>query len=543
MFNFGEQLPDTVDYARRWGDYYGEIDERAQRRWANRELRRGVDEENRYNLDRARSNQSAYANRAGLFETADQRFAGMNRRDVPNATPTGPGRNAVGGTGPANLTPDAAANEAAPPAPQGLAEQALASRDLSVRTAPVRISELTEAQRAAWSAYAHAVRTNPVAQSVSPMLRASRERPGVTEAQRAEARARLRQAGLDIENGRLVRVRSPNDVDAEGLVWPGPLGATTDPNAPSATATIPPPIEPGVEDTTVDTPDTAPYRGPNTQVNPGGLEPPDAAFYRGDPDTSAALQPTPEMRMLETVVQDQLRLAQVAASHGRNAEAEQFFAQALQSQAAYIHQERLTMLRAASQGHRTALADLLGLYSGRPANTTRLAPTGEDRNRFHIEVLNNEGQWISATSNPLTMGQLFERAEYLVDREAVAARSESNAEIIRASIAAGADIQVAQINALSAEQDRYVRAMIANADNETRERIARGEGRLVVDSTNNRAYYEYQEIGPNGEPVPVIVNLSEQDVRVPDTNGRRTERQVVGRRVTGVAGVTGSGAN
>lgn len=512
MIDFVGRTTSVVDEAAKWGNYFGEIDNRAQRRWMDREARQRYDEENRYQLDRAQSNRGAYNDRAGLFTGADASFGNMEQRDVPMATPTGP----------ANIAPPTSSGLATEPqgVPTNVTRQPGTGTDQAFRpqhptnlVTPLTPRDMTREQSRAWFAYVNATRRFNIGSG-----RMDRPRGGVSNEEIQRHLRNLREVGIELRNGNPVSIRpghlDPTDPgEYSQFSWPGNLPEGNEPT-----------VDPQADLQSSDQAPSAATSGPGSP------------FYSGDPDTSGMLQATPEMRMIETVVQDNLRLADVAARHGRNVEAEQHMAQALQAQASLLQQSRLVMLRAGAQGHRTALADLLGLYSGRPAGTTRIAETNDGTNRFHIQVETRNG-WTTATANPLTMDELFARAEYLVDREAVAARSEANTEIIRANIAAGADIRVAQINAMSNQQEQIVRAAIANADNQTRERIARGDVDFVVDSTNNVAYLRSYETGPNGEMVPVITRMGEEEVQVPSVDGNRTEQQMVGRRVTGVAGL------
>lgn len=500
MIDFVGRTTSVVDEAAKWGNYFGQIDNRAQQRWMDREARARYDEENRYQLERAQSNRGAYNDRAGLFTGADASFGNMEQRDVPMATPTGPVNIAPPTSGGLTTEPQATpnivdANSIGANMPyiagrhsgRQVGEAVMYPHLFGQAIMPEE--QMNQSQRTAWRTYQRALR---------------RHATGRTAASGDETVVRAYNAA--IATGAIAEPQNRR------AYYQAPEGSDL------------PQVDPQADLQSSDQAPSAATSGPGSP------------FYSGDPDTSGMLQATPEMRMIETVVQDNLRLADVAAKHGRNVEAEQHMAQALQAQASLLQQSRLVMLRASAQGHRTALADLLGLYSGRPAGTTRIAETNDGTNRFHIKVETRNG-WTTATTNPLTMDELFARAEYLVDREAVAARSEANTEIIRANIAAGAEIRVAQINAMSNREEQIARAAIANADNQTRERIARGDVDLIVDSTNNVAYLRSYEAGPNGEMVPVITRMGEEKVQVPSVDGNRTEQQMVGRRVTGVAGL------
>lgn len=498
-----------------WGNYWGQVDERARLRYNHREIRDERDRENQYQLDRARSNQSTYAGRAGLFNNTDAQFSGMGPRDAPAA--------------------------AAPSATAGLSPEQVAGNaqlsDYMTRpgnAGPPTVNVTQEMQDYNFQGMRAALPQLIVSEgAMSPL-----QRTRWAQLRRAYGQLTRGQMSVDDYRARLeVAVRA-------GIVNPTQLDSfpTQD-------------TQDGRRHEYIDVTGQQPAAA-STEQTPSNVSPPSAGLAPGlsasnttsqdpsatralDPDTSAALTATPEMRMLEAATQDQLRLAQIAARHGRNSEAEEHFAQALQGQAAYLQQSRLVMLRAASQGHRTALADLLGLYSGRPEGTTRLQPVGNN-NQYNLQILDGRGQWSNTPNGPFTIEQLFQTARGLVDREAVMAESEANSEVLRARIAAGADVQVASIRALTDQQRMYVDAAIANMEAGSRERIAQGNAEFVVDSANNRAYLQWWEAGPNGQPVQIVRELREQDVRVPDTNGRRTERQMTGRNVTGINGVRGN---
>jgi len=498
-----------------WGNYWGQVDERARLRYNHREIRDERERENQYQLDRARSNQAAYAGRAGLFNNADAQFSGMGPRNVPAAQ-----------AATAGLSPEQAAGNAqfsdymTRPSNSGLPTVNVTQEmgDYNFQGMLASLPQLIVSEEA-----------------MTPM-----QRTRWAQLQRAYGRLTRGQMSVDDYRARLeVAVRA-------GIVNPTQLNSFPTQGNRQQDGRRHEYIDVTQQQPTVDSVEQAPsntgapvaglaqglYSGEATTQDPNSTRP-------LDPDTSAALTATPEMRMLEAATQDQLRLAQIAARHGRNAEAEEHFAQALQGQAAYLQQSRLVMLRAASQGHRTALADLLGLYSGRPEGTTRLQPVGNS-NQYNLQILDGRGQWSNTPNGPFTIEQLFQTARGLVDREAVMAESEANSEVLRARIAAGADIQVASIRALTDQQRMYVDAAIANMEAGSRERIAQGDAEFVVDSANNRAYLRWWEPGPNGQPVQIVREVSEQDVRVPDTNGHRTERQMVGRNVTGINGVRGN---
>jgi len=500
-----------------WGNYWGQVDQRARLRYDHREARDEREREHQYQLERGQSNQGAYAGRAGLFENADTRFNNMGMRNVPSA----PGSTS-------GLTPEQIAGNA---------------QFAEYMTRPVEAGLPTVDANAEMADYnlqgmlAALPRLIVSEQAMTPM-----QRTRWTQLRRAYGRLTRGQMSVEDYRARLeVAVR-------EGIVDPSQLNSIEARQRSNrthvfidATQGSPPAYDNTQTSQTPESNDQL-VREPNTQTYPGGIEPPDAenpAARAAYQDTSGALTATPEMQMLEAVVQDRLRLARLAASHGRNTEAEQMFAEALQGQAAYLQQERLVSLRAASQGHQTALANLLGLYSGRPSDTTRLQQVG-NTNQYNLQVVNSNGEWSNTPAGPFTYEQLFQAARGLVDREAVMAESEANSEILRARIAAGADIQVASIRALTDQQRMYVDAAIAQMEAGSRERIAQGNAEFVVDSTNNRAYLQWWEPGPNGQPVQIVREISEQDVRVADTNRRRTERQMVGRNVTGIVGVRGN---
>ncbi len=494
-----------------WGNYWGQVDERARLRYNHREIRDERERENQYQLDRARSNQSTYAERTGLFSNTDAQFNGMGPRNVP-AAPVTAGLNPEQTAGNTQFS-DYMTRPSSTGVPTVNVTQEMGDYNFQGMLAALPqlvVSEeaMTPMQRTRWAQLRRAYGRLTRGQMSVDDYRARLEvavRAGIVDSTQLNSfptqgsRDNGRHEYIDVTQQSTVGSveQTPNSVGMPRVgLAPGPSPSEATTQDPSSTRTL-------------------------------------------DPDTSAALTATPEMRMLEAATQDQLRLAQVAARHGRNTEAEEHFAQALQGQAAYLQQSRLVMLRAASQGHRTALADLLGLYSGRPEGTTRLQPVGNS-NQYNLQILDGRGQWSSTPNGPFTIEQLFQTARGLVDREAVMAESEANSEVLRARIAAGADVQVASIRALTDQQRMYVDAAIANMEAGSRERIAQGDAEFVVDSANNRAYLRWWEPGPNGQPVQTVREIRQQDVRVPDTNGRRTEQQMVGRNVTGINGVRGN---
>lgn len=493
-----------------WGNYWGQVDQRARLRYDHREARDEREREHQYQLERGRSNQDAYAGRAGLLAPVDGQFSAMGPRNVPNA----PG-------GASGLTPEQVAGNAQ------FAEYMTRPGEPGLPTVDANADMADYNFQGMLAALPQLIVSE---QAMTPM-----QRTRWTQLRRAYGRLTRGEMSVQDYRARLeVAVR-------EGIVNPDQL------NAIEARQRTSRPHE--VIDARQNVPQQqAPQSTPTTQV-PGastaGLSPQqqegsDDALRALDPDTSGALAATPEMQMLQTVVQDRQRLARLAAAHGRNAEAEQMYAEALQGQAAYLQQSRLVMLRAASQGHRTALADLLGLYSGRPEGTTRLQAVG-NTNQYNLQVVDGNGQWSNTPNGPFTIEQLFQTARGLVDREAVMAESEANSEYVRARIAADADIRVASIRALTDQQRMMVDAAIAEMEAGSRERIAQGNAELVVDSANNRSYLQWWERGPDGRPIQMMREIREQDVRVADSNGRRTERRSVGTNVTGINNVTAGG--
>ncbi len=533
-----------------WGNYWGQVDQRARLRYDHREARDEREREHQYQLERGRSNQDAYAGRAGLLAPVDGQFSAMGPRNVPSAP---------GGTMPVGVQPPGGTGAQVSTDTTAAVPQSGAMRNLSLTSAEMQ-SLFTHrgGARLGFRQYS----TQEIASN--PQLR--------DILQRGQQYGQLQIDEVQGENGEItyrVQQRTQGSVSEQNFSVPEantflgmPLTGQDarrmrgEPIVPWGNPEYGRDRRENAEDinrrsrmTGVTLPGqeagALPEVDPQADVVGGNVglapqDPSDPSLRTLDPDTSGALAATPEMQMLQTVVQDRQRLARLAAAHGRNTEAEQMYAEALQGQAAYLQQSRLVMLRAASQGHRTALADLLGLYSGRPEGTTRLQPVG-NTNQYNLQVLDGNGRWTSTPAGPFTIEQLFQTARGLVDREAVMAESEANSEYVRARIAADADIRVASIRALTDQQRMMVDAAIAEMEAGSRERIAQGNAELVVDSANNRSYLQWWERGPDGRPIQRMREIREQNVRVADSNGIRTERQVVGRNVTGINNVTAGG--
>lgn len=516
MVDFVGRSRSMLDDMQQWGQYFGEADNRSQNRWQQAEARRRYDEQNRNNRAGAISDSAFIGANQDAFDGMDPVLAGLRPQGAPAALATG------AGTGPMSLSPTgatqapvAAAAAAAPVAGlQGSNEPAFDVNQIT----PVILGQLSRPQRQAWDTYLRAVRSA----SANPET----ARPTVSAERELAARTRLQAAGLDIRNGRLVRT-NPN-YSMEALRFPTgtaeeAASPAVDPNADLAApaAGLNAPALSG-----------APFLDAGTPTP--GLDP----YYQGANDTSRGLQPTREMRLLQVSVQDNMRRAELAAAHGQREVAQQAFGQALQGQAAYLQQGRMVMYRAASGGSLDAMSSLLEEFHGYPPGSVRLQPTDEQRTRFNLQVQNDAGQWVSASEVPRTRDEIMGGLLNLIDAEGAAARTEANTELMRANIAAGADIQVATIGQRTAILRMIADTQIAQMNNQARAQLQSGQGELTLDAENGVAWFQYQTADSEGNPIRALEMIRLEDQPGPSTNGRSETVQVPTRtRVTGVAGV------
>lgn len=532
MVDFVGRSRSMLDDMQQWGNYFGESDARAHARWQQNELRQRYDEANRYNREEAMSGAEFQNQNAGVFANTDATLAGLRPQNVEPVGPVRP-------SGPMSLQPPGNRAAATPaPAPavigEGLPEVDVGV-DIPREPLPIEIASFAnQSQRSAYSQYRTAFRntigrrtpsTRPLAAALDTMVRT-----GVLTQQQAnnELYRAARYAGIsqyDREQGR------DNITDL-----------TIDPMAgiPSANVAIPPE---GPADIPADVGlDTGNYNQPNVLDDNSmddstgrGLEPPDAtdSYFRGTSDTSRGLQPTREMRLLQTSIQDNLRRAQLARQHGRNDVADQAFATALQGQAAYLQQHRNVLYRAATGGSLTAAATLMEEIGGYPEGTVRFRPTDEQATRFYLEVQDDNGNW-QMSPQALSRNDLLSNLQNLVDAEGAVARTEANQEYRIAALRAGTDLQVATIQQRTAFIESLSRQAIARMNNQAALAIQMGRGELEFDNENGVAYFHYPMRDEEGNITLGLEVIRMEDQAVPDTNGRETREVPVRERVTGI---------
>lgn len=550
MFDFGEQLPGMLDYTRQWGNYYGEVESRAQTEYQNRLARETIDRENRMNRDIGAGNLAAYQQRAGLFDNRNGDLYSLHRQNV---SPVGARNTATSTTAPTELAggpdggPTPAAQPTAAPTPYqrdaigslstltpeqraaGLTEDQVARLRASAGSQPASIRNLTPEQLDAWVDYVHATRTNPVAQRVSPNLNAnSRPRPGVTPQVQQAALARLRATGLDIQNDTLVTAGN-SGTPAAGLDGLPEQFDISGYGAPEVD---------GQADLTA----VGAGNSTTTGAAQSGVNDP---YYMGTNDTSRPMQMSREMELINTSIEDNMRNAQIYARYGRNDLAQNAFNTALAGQAAYLQQENILMLRAVAGGNMAAGAQLIGRLNGYPEGTVRLRPTDEARPRYILEVQdeNNPNRWISAYEVPLTRDQLYQSLETAADAVSARARAETTQETQLALMENQRELTIASWR----EQNRLLQTMTeaqTSRYNAAQDRAARAGGSVtaMTDGNGGMLIY-YPDIGQNGEIIRQAEWIHPGDIQTPSTNGENTTRPgLIRDRATAASGTVGVGA-
>lgn len=509
MVDFSGRTVGIMQDAEEFGRYLGGVDQRRQQRWADKELRLERDRAHRYSRAEAQSAAAARGQRQSIAAGIDEDFANFRASGPLNLTAPGPV--ATGGAAAVTGTTGAAsaANQAATPLPagrvSGLQPSNLPEHNRRIY-APADPDSLNEEERAAVAAYARVA--GQTVDTSSPYM--ARPRVGQlpqSGPQVEEARNRLRALGLDFRNGQLVRtagVNTPESMQFSTLFEEG-----TNAEQPAAT-----------QQTGAST--TAGITGEQSAAS--------QQFWPGQ-DTSRGLVPTPEMRLAREAIDDQLRRAEVASRHGRNDIADQAFALALQGEATYLQQANTAALMAAGSGNIQAAEWLVERINGYPADTVRIEPTEGMEGYYSFFTLNEAGEWRAAPGAPMTMNDIYSGLNNIVDREGAAARREASMELQRTLIEGQVDLQEAEMDMQENFLDNATQLSIAQLDNNTRERIARGEAQMYIDSASGTAYFILPDVDENGETYPHISALREEEVNVPDTNGRETTRQIVPRSV------------
>lgn len=510
MVSFSGRTVGITEDADRWGRYLGGVDQRRQQRWLNNEQRSELDRANRYNRAEAQSNQQFMERYAHLFNNTDAELGGFRPQNVPQAA----GLQGI----PSQAT--APATSAAPPTPglpagrvSGLQPSNLPEHDRMIH-APADPDTLNEEERAAVAAYARVA--GQTVDTSSPYM----GRPNVgnrpqSGPQVEAARNRLRELGLDFRNGQLVRtagVNTPESMRFSSLF----------------------------EEQETGTPENSAAAGLTEEV-----EVPQENWFGGD--TSRGLRPTREMQMLEMNVANNIRRAQLASQHGRNDIADAAFTAAIQGQATYIQEGRSVALRAVGSGNVQAAEWLIEQYNGYPDGTVALQQMPGSAGMYRIQMQNDDGDWVAAPGQPMTISQIYNGLNNLVDREGAAARAEVSASWQEHLLEAQTDLQVATINLAGDQIDAETRLRIAQMDNTTREAIAAGRATFFQDNNTGRVFVSYPGADADGTPGRVILELPEIETRSADTNSRERTNQTIAREIplgniTGTVGVRASNA-
>lgn len=537
-FDFGLTLPDTLDYQRRAGSYWGDVQTRAQQEWNDRRLRDTADREGRMQRDLGRGNMNAYAQRRGQFDNHNSVLYGLQRGDqtpytMPGTT-TGsmemfpePAANAgqgglVGPSGEALPTPtrqDAIDRGLQPLTPgqaaAGLTQEQVARLRSTASPVPIRniMRELNYQELRAYNRYIEATKVN------GPR---SRSRTG-NEREQAEALTQLRALGLD------VTPRAPNQ-EADVLVRTRPripsdnlnnLPETFDISSYNNVPTVDIQADTQGQEAQSQTGATS-----STTTTPGQV-------YLGTNDTSGPLQMTPDMELMDMSIQDSMRNAEIYARYGRNDLAEQSMNQALAGQAALHQQENVLLLRATAEGNMTAAARLVERLNGRPPNTARFVPTPEDRTRFVLMVRGSDGVERSAYETPITRSELFSSFETAVDAVGSAQRRAASAAVEN-------NIRDNQTRIYVADRDFQARvlATLTTAETARWEAIQRrateaGSQIHVATDGDGGVYAIYPEYNQDGSIEWIKEHIRVGPVRTPGTNGTTTTQGLVSDRITG----------
>lgn len=401
-----------------WNQWIGGMEENRQREWGNQYLRDTVDRQNRATRAINAGDLQDWQANAGLFDNRNSIAQNLHRQNNPTIGPrmemfpepaanAGMGGTAGGPTDTGFLTQEQQ-DRLAPGAPQ-------APRAPRPTVPVLTPREMTPEQSRAWANYLTVTRVyNP------GTGRQDRLRPNVDEGKRREAIAALRTAGIDLSpTGQPVRL--------------GAMGTeardTGDPAALVGLNTLP---DDQANQTQSEAP-AAPTPGQTAGISLGQLggdtaetDPTSNEYYQGTNDTSHPLQPTPEMRATDLIVQTSFRHAQTYAQYGMTEQAQQSITQAVQGQATYWQQENNQLLRAFGVGNVQAGAALIARFNGYEPSDVRIRQTQEGRPRNVLEFRDEQdpNTWRAAFELPQSREQLYYQLEQLADATSARARAE-----------------------------------------------------------------------------------------------------------------------
>lgn len=518
----------------RFGDVIGRADARAQDRWVNQETRTEYDRAARQaRAESLRRMEFQKANQ-GVFDDQSQMLAGLRPANVAPATANGAAPVTVG------LPVEAAATaskdlKTTMPATESRMQGSNEPAFNVTQVTNTDLMHLNPTQRSAYVAYLRATRTDPYAPRWQGRLGTSTLRNDINPQEEAAARARMQAAGIDFRNGQLVF--TSGNYSPQALQWDN--NAPLNPGAPTTGGLI----DSGASAAPTGT--AAPQvgiEGPTTPGAPTALD----AYAQRPGDTSAALQPTREMQLLTTQIQDALGQAQTAAQYGDTATSQAAYAVALQGQAQLVAASNSLLYGAAADGSYDAAATLLELTRGYAPGTARLQPTNEANPRFNLQINTaapgESESWVTASAAPIAYEQVLGILQNLTDREGAAARTEANSAELRARIAAGAQIAVATIQQQTAFARNNADVIIEQLGNQTLMALEQGEAELRIDSANGTAYVTRRVPDENGNLTDEVGVIRMERQQAADARGRGQEIDVptYSRVATGIPNV---GAN
>lgn len=572
MIDFVGRSQGAYDRARVIGQYMGEAEQRRQQRWVNREGRDEREREHQWNRTAAADEAAFYDQNAGIMTDYREHLAGLGTAPSLGGTVTPPSRSPAGQTSAAPApggAPAAAATAQPQRTPRVLPEvdirvdmqEPIETRQYSrreLRDNPELARRIQDAADRGEVVIGNLVggnvmvypRTGSAGQphlgplyfprgdsgtpgggfgfGIDPRFTAGHL--GMRPLQRREI---VRDASEEIDYGDVEIVDEP-PVRSGGL-------ATIGGQVAGSGSTVG-----GIEQQLLGGTGEAPEVdfGPNTESYGGGLPPADAPAvsenYFGINNTSRGMQPTPEMQLISMEVRRNLRRAQLAARNGRREEADQAWAAVVGGQAGLLTLMRNTQLRAFRTGNFAAGADLLAQYYGYEPGSMQFARAPGTPDRFVLQVRTGDGGWTNASEQSFTFQEATNSMLGLVDAETAAANSEAAIERQNALIRAGADVQVARINANASLRDNITAILIAQGNREAEREWRNGNGE-IEELSDGTVFLSYRVLNPATNRMERrLVELNQEEVRVPDSNGRRTRQQYVGREVTGIPGI---GAN
>ncbi len=553
QFDFGLTLPDTMDYQRRAGNYWGEVNTRAQQEWESRRARDTADREGRMQRDLGRGNLNAYQQRRGQFDNHNSVLYGLQRGDqtpytMPDAS-TSEISDADRATGTQQLIDAWGINPNRQPAQDSIyptdstltPEQRArlhTTRDPNATLQNLQPMSLSTPTSAAATSLMSNYRHN-IEQIKRGATQGSGTRPLERTLQRMVTADIITQAQAAAE---LNRVRSAMgggapSLDTSTLPWDQNSDAAFERalGTPEATDTQ--------TQTSVQTPGAPTQTGARTQTasatGTAGTGTTPGQVYLGTNDTSGPLQMTPDMELMDMSIQDSMRNAEIYARYGRNDLAEQSMNMALTGQAAMHQQENILLLHATAEGNIDAASRLVERLNGRRPHSAQYVPTPEDHERYVLTVRGSDGVWRNASQTPISREDLYASFESAVDATGAAQRRAASAAVENNIRDNNTDIYVADRNFQANLIRTFTEAETARF-RETQE-LARSVGaqtRMLTDGDGG-VYVTWPTYNSDGSVDINTRQIRVGEVQTPGTNGTTTTQGLVVNQVsTGTVGTT-----